>query len=146
MRKTVYRPQEFAGYARAVVVEMPTHKDVSMAGVIATDEDGDIVGKGDVGAQTRRVYENIEGHLGELGGGLEDVVRHSVFVTTMEDGAVDAFHEAHKEFFEEPARFPAGTLVEIESLALEEAMIEIEVEAIVPDDRWETTVAGPDQP
>lgn len=146
MRKTVLRPQEFGGYSRAVVVEKPTHDHVSMAGVIATDEDGNVVGKDDMGAQTRRVYENIEGHLGALGGGLEDVIRHRVFVTTMENSAIDAFHEAHKEFFDEPERFPAGTLVEIDSLALEDAMIEIEIEAIVPDDGWETTVTGPDRP
>jgi len=146
MRKTVYRPQEFAGYARAVVVEHPTHDHVSMAGVIATAEDGTIVGPGDMGAQTRQVYENIERHLGELGGGLEDVVRHRVYVTTMEDDAFDAFHEAHKSFFEEPERFPAGTLVEIDSLALPDAMIEIEVEAYLPEDGWETTVAGSDRP
>ena len=145
MRKTVYDPQEFGGYARAVVVEHPTHRDVSMAGVIATDGAGNVVGGDDVGAQTRRVYENIEGHLDELGGGLEDVVRHRVFVTTMEESAIDAFHEAHLEFFDEPERFPAGTLVEIESLALPDAMIEIEVEAVVPADGWETTVTGSDR-
>ena len=142
MRKTVYRPQAFAGYARAVVVEYPTHDHVSMAGVIATDETGAIVGAGDMGAQTRQVYGNIERHLGELGGGLSDVVRHRVFVTTRDDDAVDAFHGSHKEFFEEPERFPAGTLVEIDSLALEDAMIEIEIEAVLPDDGWETTVTG----
>ena len=146
MRRTVLGPQEHAGYARAVVVEKPTHDHVSMAGVIATDEDGEIVGGDDLGAQTRRVYGNIEGHLDDLGGALEDVVRHRVFVTTMEESAIDAFHEAHTEFFDEPERFPAGTLVEIESLALEDAMIEIEVEAIVPDDGWETTVTGLDRP
>lgn len=145
MRKTVYQPQGPLGYSRAVVVEKPTHDHVSMAGVIATDEKGNVVGKDDMGAQTRRVYENIRSHLGDLGGGLEDVVRHRVFVTTMDEEAIDAFHEAHSEFFEEPREFPAGTLVEIESLALPEAMIEIEVEAIVPDDGWETTVAEGDR-
>ena len=146
MRKTVLRPQEHAGYARAVVVEYPTHEHVSMAGVIATDEDGNVVGEDDLEAQTRRVYENIEGHLEELGGGLEDVVRHRVFVTTMEERAIDGFHEAHVEFFDAPERFPAGTLVEIESLALPDAMVEIEIEAVVPDDGWETTVTGLGRP
>lgn len=146
MHKTVYEPQGPLGYARAVVVEQSDHLDVSMAGVIATDQSGSIVGVDDMGAQTRRVYGNIERHLAELGGGLEDVVRHRVFVTTMEEDAVDAFHEAHKEFFEAPERFPAGTLVEIESLALPDAMIEIEVEAVVPADGWETTVWGSDRP
>lgn len=145
MRKTVYDPQGPLGYARAVVVEQSDHLDVSMAGVIATDESGSIVGVDDMGAQTRRVYGNIERHLDELGGGLEDVVRHRVFVTTMAEAAIDAFHEAHAEFFEGPERFPAGTLLEVGSLALPEAMIEIEVEAIVPDDGWETTVVGGDR-
>jgi len=146
MRKTVLNPNEHAGYARAVVVEKPTHDHVSMAGVIPTDEDGNVVGNDDMKAQTRQVYENIEGHLEALGGGLEDVVRHRVFVTTMDASAVDAYHEAHTEFFDEPERLPAGTLVEIDGLVLEDAMIEIEIEAIVPDDGWETTVVGPDRP
>jgi len=142
MQKTVLNPNEHAGYARAVVVEKPTHDHVSMAGGIPTDEEGNVVGEGDMKAQTRRVYENIERHLAELGGELSDVVRHRVFVTTMEEEAVDGYHEAHTEFFDDPENLPAGTLVEIDGLVLEDAMIEIEVEAIIPDDGWETTVRG----
>ncbi len=145
MRKTVLRPQDHAGYARAVIVESPQYEHVSMAGVIATDEAGLVVGEGDMAAQTRQVYDNIAGHLQELGGGLEDVIRHRVFVTTMDDDAINGYHAAHTEYFEEPARFPAGTLVEIDSLVLEEAMVEIEIEAIIPDDGWETTVRRPDE-
>lgn len=140
MERTVYRPQGYAGYSRAVAVEKSDHTHISMAGVIATDEDGSIVGPGDMGAQTRQVYQNIDRHLGEFGGSLEDIIRHRVFVTTMAKDAVDAYHDAHKEFFEQPPQFPAGTLVQIGSLALPDAMIEIEVEAILPDDAWETTV------
>lgn len=144
MRKTVYRPQGYAGYSRAVVIEYPDRTEVSMAGVIATDEEGNIVGENDMKAQTRQVYENIATHLAELGGSLEDVIRHRVFLTTMADDAVDAYHEAHMEFFDEPERFPAGTLIEIDGLVLEEAMIEIEIEAIVPADAWETSVVDPE--
>lgn len=139
MQKTVYRPQDYAGYARAVVVEHTDHRHVSMAGVIATDEEGNIVGD-DMAAQTRRVYENIEAHLADLGGGLDDIIRHRVFVTSMDETAVDGFHDAHAEFFDAPVQFPAGTLVEIGSLVLNDAMIEIEIEAVIPDDEWETSV------
>jgi len=141
MQKTVLNPNEHAGYARAVVVEKSTHDHVSMAGVIPTDEDGNVVGD-DMKAQTRQVYRNIEGHLQELGGSLADVIRHRVFVTTMDDDAVEGYHEGHTEFFDEPENLPAGTLIEIDGLVLEDAMIEIEIEAIVPDDGWETTVHG----
>lgn len=142
MQKPVYNPIEYAGYSRAVVIEHPTYKDVSKAGVIATDAEGHIVGKDDMKTQTQRVYENIQTHLNELGGSLEDIIRHQVFVTTMEESAVDAFHEGHMEFFEEPKGFPAGTLIEFDSLVLEDAMIEIEIEAIIPADGWETDVVS----
>ncbi len=143
MDRTVYRPQGYAGYARAVVIEHDDHRDVSMAGVIATDEDGQVVGPDDMYTQTTQVYEHIAAHLEELGGGLEDVIRHRVFVITMDDDAVDGFHEAHMEYFGEPAQFPAGTLIEIDGLVLEAAMIEIEIEAVIPGDGWATRVQAP---
>lgn len=142
MRKTVYNPIDFAGYARAVVVEHPSFKDVSLAGVVATDEQGHVVGKGDMETQTRRVYENIQNHLDEFGGRLEDIIRHRVFVTTMAESAIDGFHEGHKAFFDKPELFPAGTLIGVDSMVLDEAMIEIEIEAIIPEDGWETEVVG----
>lgn len=139
MHKTVLRPQDGAGYSRAVVIDHATHEHVSMAGVIPTDEQGNLVGD-DMKSQTRQVYQNIRRYLDELGGGLEDVIRHRVFVTTMDANAIDGYHEAHTEFFEESERYPAGTLVEIESLVLDDAMIEIEIEAIIPADGWDATV------
>lgn len=140
MQKTVYRPQDYAGYSRAVVVEKEERREVSMAGVIPSDAEGNVVGVDDMYEQTRFVYERIGEHLAHLGGDLEDVVRHRVFVTTMDEDAIDAYHEAHGTFFDEPEGFPAGTLIEVDGLVLDEAMIEIEIEAVIPDDGWETTV------
>lgn len=140
MERTVYRPQDGAGYARAVVIDHPTHQQIAMAGVIPTDDAGNIVGSDDMYAQTQQVYANIADHLAEFGGELADIIRHRVFVTTMSDEAINGFHDAHTELFDSPEDFPAGTLVEIESLVLGEAMIEIEVDAVIPHDGWEHTV------
>src|ERR1044072_5917137 len=53
---------------------------VYVSGQLAFDEQHELVGKGDVGAQTEQVLKNIERALTELGGTMADVVQVTAFV------------------------------------------------------------------
>ena len=141
MEKTTLHPVDGRGFARAVSIAEPTHRRVFVSGAIAADEEYDLVGEGDMEAQTRYVYERIREYLRELGGSMDDLVRVRVYVTTMDDDALAGYRAARAAFYDEPEHFPASTLVEVESLVLEGAMVEVDAEAIVPDDGWEATTA-----
>ncbi len=80
---------------------------------------------GDIRTQTRRVIENLKGILEAAGSSLEDIVKTTIFLTSMEDyGAVN---EVYAEFFKgsrparstvEASRLPKGVRIEIEAIAI----------------------------
>jgi 2-iminobutanoate/2-iminopropanoate deaminase len=113
------------------VVTAPPGRLVFVAGQVALDANGDIVGAGDVAAQTRQVMENVRIALEAAGATFADVVRVVNYITD-----VDLFGEmaaVRKEYLVEP--YPASTLVEVSALMYPELLIEIEAIAVVADDR-----------
>ncbi|MGH8681671.1 MAG: pyrimidine utilization protein C [Burkholderiales bacterium] len=78
---------------------------VYVSGTLALDEDGKLVGAGDVKAQTRFVLESVKAVLEAAGGSLKDVTFNHVFLKDLKDYA--AMNEAYREYFPEnpPARY-----------------------------------------
>ena len=98
-----------------------------MAGQIAFDANGELVGAGDIAAQTRQVMENIRLALEAAGATFADVVRVVNYITD-----VSLFGEmaaVRKEYLVEP--YPASTLVEVSALLFPDVLIEIEAIAVV---------------
>src|SRR5262245_23325701 len=95
------------------------------AGQLPYDEDGNLVGKGDIKAQTRRIFEQIKMIVEAGGGTMEDVVKVTVFVTDVRYR--EGYGEVRAEFF--GPNPPASTLVQISNLAVPDALIEIEAVA-----------------
>jgi 2-iminobutanoate/2-iminopropanoate deaminase len=98
---------------------------VFASGQIALDPASGQLVEGDVQAQTRRVLENLSAVLQAAGSSLGQVVKTTVFLTTMDDFA--AMNAVYGEYFagEPPARstiavaaLPRGARVEIEATAI----------------------------
>ena len=100
---------------------------VFVSGQVALDADGQVVGKGDMKAQTRKVFENMATVLGRAGGSLADIVKLTVFTTDM--SRLGETHEVRAELLPDPA--PASTAVEIKALVFPELLVEIEAVARV---------------
>jgi reactive intermediate/imine deaminase len=114
------------GYTHVVEVTGPV-RTVYIAGQIAFDQKGQIVGKGDMKAQTEQVFKNLEAALTAAGATFSDVVKMNTYVTDMSQIAV--IREIRARYF--AAATPASTLVQVGALARPDLMIEIEVIAAV---------------
>lgn len=115
--------EEIAGYARAVRVGNVIH----VSGTTAQGPDGQLVGRGDPGAQARRCLEIIEHAIRELGGELRHVVRTRMYVTDI--SRWEPVARVHGEVFHDIR--PATAMVEVKALIDPEMLVEIEAEAIV---------------
>lgn len=102
-----------------------------ISGQVAFDAEGNIVGIGDIRAQTRQVLDNIRTILEAAGGTMADIAQVVVYVTDMSHLA--AIHEVRAEYFERP--YPASTLVQVSALVRPELLIEISAIAVIPKDR-----------
>jgi reactive intermediate/imine deaminase len=118
------------GYTHIVEVTGPV-KTVYIAGQIAFDKDGKVVGAGDMKAQAEQVFKNLEAALAAAGAKFSDVVKMNTYVTDMEKAP--AVREVRARYFGETT--PASTLVQVVHLARPELMLEIEVIAAVPISR-----------
>lgn len=110
------------GYSRAVRIG----DQVIVAGTTAM-KDGELVGVGDAGAQTRQTLENILWALEQAGATADDVVRYRIYLTNISDWPA-VTEEVAKVFA--PA-LPAGTLVEVKGLINPDMLVEIEVDAVL---------------
>ncbi len=98
---------------------------VYLSGMVPFDSAGNLVGKGDIAAQTRQVLSNIRATVEAAGGTLKDIVKTTVYLSDLTSYA--AMNAVYAEFFaaEPPARttlradlVSADFLVEIESIAV----------------------------
>lgn len=100
---------------------------VYVSGQLAMDEQNQLVGKGDVGAQAEQVLKNIQRSLEQLGGTMADVVQVTVFVQDM--SGLREIHEVRLRYFSPP--YPTSTLVAVSGFVNPDALIEINAVAAV---------------
>jgi 2-iminobutanoate/2-iminopropanoate deaminase len=132
MRATRSNPDTVAApmgtYSQAVRVETGDAVWIHVSGQIAIDREGDLVGPGDLRAQTRQVFENLKAILEANGATFGDAVKIGTYLTTLDDLA--AMREVRSEYLtSEP---PASTAVQVVALVVPDALIEIDLVAVVP--------------
>lgn len=117
------------GYTHVVAVQ--GGKLVFIAGQVALDKDGNVVGKGDLKAQTQQVYENLRTALAAAGASPKDVVKTVTYIVGYNPAQLSPLREVRQAFYG-TAEPPASTLVGVQALAREDFLIEIEAFAVVP--------------
>jgi reactive intermediate/imine deaminase len=131
MRATRSNPETVAApigtYSQAVRVETGDAVWISISGQIAIDAEGNLVGPGDLRAQTRQVFENLNAILEANGATFADVVKIGTYLTTLDDLA--GMREVRGEYL--TAEPPASTAVQVVALVVPDAMIEVDLLAVV---------------
>jgi len=117
-----------SGYTHVLAVR--GGKMVFVSGQVAADEKGNPVGKGDLKAQTTRVFENLRTALLGAGAGLGDIVKMTTYVVNYRAEMLPMLREVRSAFLGDVA-VPTSTLVGVQALARPEYLIEIEVIAVV---------------
>jgi reactive intermediate/imine deaminase len=119
---TLPRP---AGYSH--VVDVPAGRLVFISGQVPLDAGGELVGEGDLEAQTRQVFENLGAALSAAGASWSDVVKVGYFLVDV--GDLPTVRAVRDEYVDK-ARPPASTLVEVTRLFRGDVLIEVEAIAV----------------
>ena len=101
---------------------------VFVSGLLSKNAAGEVVGPGDIAAQTEQVLENLRTALAAAGGTLADIVRVDVHVRDITQ--FDTIHAVRRRYF--PQDPPTSTMVEVSRLTDERCLIEISVIAVLP--------------
>src|SRR5262245_11040980 len=100
------------GYTHVVEVSGPV-KTIYIAGQVAADPSGNVVGAGDMKAQAEQVFKNLEAALTAAGAKFADVVKMNTYATDLTN--VQAIRDVRTRYFGETT--PASTLVQVVRLA-----------------------------
>ncbi len=114
------------GYTHVVVA--PDGRTVYVAGQVALDSTGLLVGGEDFRHQAEQVIHNLQRALASVGGTLDNVVKTTTFITDLKH--LPALRDVRSRYLD-PKRPPASTLLVVSSLARPEFLIEVEAIAVL---------------
>lgn len=101
---------------------------VFVAGQEPEDEQGNLVGSGDLSAQARQVFTNVGRALAAAGARLDQVAKITIYVVGHRPDDLPVIEEARVAVFGEHK--PADTLVGVETLSQPEYLIEVDAFAV----------------
>ena len=106
-------------------------RTIYIGGQDAVTSDGEIVGKGDLAAQTTQILTNIETALAAVGAGLEHIIKWNVLV--VEGQPIQAGFEAFRQFWgTRSTPPPLITAAFVAGLGHPDWLAEIDAIAVVP--------------
>ena len=121
-------PQPIGAYS--VAVDVNAGRLLFIAGQVALDANGNLVGKGDAAAQTRQVFQNIGHVLAGAGATFSNVIEFTTYIVGR--SSLQPFIDARTQIFPDifPNRdYPTNTLLIIDGLVREDLLVEVKAVA-----------------
>ncbi|MDH7640033.1 RidA family protein [Sphingomonas oryzagri] len=120
------------GYGFSHATRQEAGATLHLAGQVAWDKDCNVVGAGDLAAQTRQALANLKAVLAEAGCGPADIVRLRTYVVDHSPDKLGPVLGAVGEFYGDAVPAP-NTFIGVAALALPDFLVEIEATAAIPN-------------
>lgn len=117
------------GFTQVVAVTGP-HKTIYIGGQNAVNAQGEVVGEGDIAAQSQQVFANLVHCLQAAGAGIEHVIKWNIYV--VQGQPLHPGFEAFQAVWGQRPNPPAITVAIVAGLANPAFLIELEAVAVVP--------------
>lgn len=108
-------------------------KLVFMAGQVAWDADGNLVGKGDLAAQVEQCYLNVAAAVAEAGGTLDNIAKVTIYIADWTLDKMPLVQEGRASAFAKlgATLLAPGTLIGVAALFTPDHLVEIEAIAVI---------------
>ena len=117
------------GYSH--IGEITSGKMIYIAGQVAMDAGGNIIGKGDYKAQLQQIFANLKTAVEAAGGSFRNIIKLNYYIVdTVERAQFFAYREVRDQYVD-TANPPVATVVIVKGLFLPEFLVEIEAIAVV---------------
>ena len=114
-----------------VVAVSGSVKTVYIGGQNAVDPSGEIVGKGDIAAQTEQIFRNLEIALRAAGARLEHVIKWNIYLVAGQ--ALEPGFEVFQRVWGQRGNPPLVTAAFVSGLAHPDFLLELDAVAVVPE-------------
>jgi 2-iminobutanoate/2-iminopropanoate deaminase len=118
-----------AGYSQ--VAEVGEGKIVYIAGQVALDKSGNLVGKDDFRAQVQQVFENLKAAVEASGGDFKSVIKLNYYCAASVDSSQLAVVREVRDKYVNTTNPPTSTFVYVQRLVRPEWLIEVDAVAVV---------------
>jgi enamine deaminase RidA (YjgF/YER057c/UK114 family) len=123
--KSMHKPN---GYSH--VAKLEDGKPAFIAGQVALDASGNLVGPGDFRTQAQQVFENLKSAVEAAGGSFSNVVKLNVYV--VDTAHLPQYREVRDRYID-VQNPPASTAVQVAALFRPEFLIEVEAVAVIQE-------------
>ncbi len=113
-----------------VIVVPPGYSTVYIGGIDANTPDGQIVGKGDIAAQTEQVFKNMQAALAAVGASLENVIKWNLYI--VQGQPLMPGFEVYRRVWGNRPNPPAISAVFVTALANPDYLVEMDAIAAIP--------------
>lgn len=113
------------------IAEVRGGRLVFLSGQVSQDTKGNVVGKGDVRAQTRQVFVNLKAALEAVGADWSNIVKMNTYLTDAAN--ITAFREVREEILANVKPRPASTAVVVSKLFGDDWLLEIEAVVVISE-------------
>jgi enamine deaminase RidA (YjgF/YER057c/UK114 family) len=117
------------GYSQAAEIDMGSSRMIIMAGQVALDKAGNLVGKGDLAKQANQCFINIKHIVEDAGGSMNNIVKLNYYIKDV--SKVQLLRNIRDKYINTKTP-PTSTLVEVSKLFRDDLLIEIEATAVIP--------------
>jgi 2-iminobutanoate/2-iminopropanoate deaminase len=125
-------PNWSESFSQVIVVRTGEIRTIYVSGQVSVDAGKNVVGPGDLGRQAGVALENLSKALAAAGATPADVVRLGIYVKDYKQDQGAVISTALRNTFI-AEQMPTSTWLGVSSLALDEALIEIDATAVIDD-------------